>query len=296
MDRLKKDIVDEKAWALVHSMRAEVQKTVEKSKEYFGEIKMLPTRAGMGKVFVYPAKPGQPVFFDIHGGGFVAGKAEEDAGFCSRLNRELGFWVINMEYRLAPEYLCPADKEDIYDMLCYLYGQEEEFPFDRKRMFIGGHSAGGNIAATVSRMLRDEGKFTFLAQVLDCPPLDFATPPQEKYFAPGAVEPEMADIFAVCYCRDEIDYKDSRISPYWQSEEELKGLPDALVISAENDSLRDEAENYARKLMRAGVEVTGKRFPHKRHAFACSDEEGQDYILLYLRKKLMEYEVKCGEV
>ncbi len=285
-------MVDEKAWELVNRMREGDQKTLENMTAYLGEEHALPTRAGNGKVLVYPAKAGAPVFFNIHGGGFVAGKAESDAEFCARLHEVMGIWVINMEYRLAPEYLCPADKEDIYDMLVYLYGDEEEFPFDRSRMFIGGHSAGANIATTVGKMLKDEGKSWFLAQVLNCPPLDFATPPREKYYGEGAVAPEAADVFTICYCADKIGLKDERISPYYLPEEELAGMPDALVISAECDSLRDEAENYARSLMRAGVEVTGKRFPRKCHAFAGSDKEGQDYIFSYLRRKLMEYEGK----
>lgn len=285
------DRVDEKAWELINAMRNEDLKVLENTAIDFGEAHMIPTRTGNGKIFMYSSQPGEPVFFNIHGGGFVAGKAESDAEFCDRLHKELGIWVINMEYRLAPEYICPADKEDIYDMLCYLYEQESKFPFDRKRMMIGGHSAGANIATTVSKMLKDAERFSFLAQILNCPPLDFATPPRKKFYVEGAVEPEAADIFTVCYCSDQVALKDERISPYWLPSEELAGMPDALVISAEFDSLRDEAENYARKLMQAGVEVTGRRFPGKRHAFAGSDKEGQKYIFSYIKRKLEEYTI-----
>lgn len=287
MSSMNTAIVDEKIWGLVKSMREKDREYRERCEENLGEMRKLPTRAGEQKVYVYPAKVGEPVFFNIHGGGFVAGIAEEDAGFCDKLNKALGIWVINMEYRLAPEYLCPADKEDIYDLLCYLYEEKREYPFDRNRMFIGGHSAGANITTTICKQLKDEGKFSFRAQILDCPPLDFVTSPQKKFFAHGAVEPYMADSFAVCYCRDKIEYHDGRISPYWLTEAELSGMPDTLMISAENDSLRDEDENYAQKLMRAGVEVTGKRFSNKKHAFASDDPEGQEFIISYLRKRLL---------
>lgn len=275
-----------KKQALVKQMREEDLKQLEINKADLGQRYYLPTRAGERYILVYPASAGAPAFFNIHGGGFVAGKPESDADFCDKLHRALDIWVFNLDYRLAPETVCPGDKEDVLDLLEAIWERQEEFPFDRKRMAIGGHSAGGNIATTVCRMLRDQGRAPFLAQVLDCPPLDFHTPAKEKYFAEGAVLPESAEIFDACYRPIGMDAKDPAISPLWQSPEELTGMPDALVISAENDSLREEAEDYARTLMRAGVEVTGKRFPGKRHAFACSDTEGQKYMIDYLKRKL----------
>lgn len=283
----KENRVGAKAWELINTMRREDETALQRNTADLGEVREIPTRGGMGRILLYPSEPGKPVFFNIHGGGFVAGRAESDAEFCDKLHRELGIWVINMEYRLAPEAVCPADKEDIYDMLCYLYERKEEYPFDRQRMLIGGHSAGANIAATVSKMLKDDGKFSFLAQVLNCPPLDFATPPREKFFGQGAVEPEAADVFTISYSPPQWDLKDERLSPYWLPAECLTGLPDALVITAEFDSLRDEAEAYAKKLMQAGVEVTGRRFKSKRHAFAGGDPDGQDYIFNYIKWKLV---------
>ncbi len=282
--------MEEKIWNMVNTMRAGDREAVDKSTAEFGLEYKIPTRVGESVVYIYKGAPGAPVFFNIHGGGFVAGEAKEDAPFCEALHRALGIWVVNMEYRLAPEYLCPADKEDIYDMLHYMWEREDQFLFDRNRMLIGGHSAGGNIATTVCWMLKEEGKKPFLAQILNCPPLDFATSPEEKYFAEGAVEPEAARIFTIAYCRDKVGLKDERISPYWQSAEKLTGMPDALIITAENDSLREEAEAYAEKLMQAGVEVTGKRFYGRRHAFAGSDADGQKYMISYIRRKIQEYE------
>lgn len=271
---------------LVKLMREEDLKQLSNNTADLGRRHYLPTRAGERYALVYSAPEGAPAFFNIHGGGFVAGKPESDAEFCDKLHQALNIWVFNLDYRLAPETVCPGDKEDILDLLEAIWERQEEFPFDRKRMAIGGHSAGGNIATTVCRMLRDQGRFPFLAQVLNCPPLDFHTPANKKYFAEGAVLPESAEIFDACYRPTGMGAKDPAISPLWQSPEELKGMPDALIISAENDSLREEAEDYARTLMRAGVEVTGKRFPGKRHAFACSDADGQKYMIDYLKRKL----------
>lgn len=277
---------ESKKMALVKQMREEDLKQIEHNTADLGQRYHLPTRSGERYVLVYPAPEGAPAFFNIHGGGFVAGKPESDAEFCDKLHKALNIWVFNLDYRLAPETVCPGDKEDILDLLEDIWKRQEEFPFDRKKMAIGGHSAGGNIATTVCRMLRDQGRFPFLAQVLNCPPLDFYTPANKKYFAEGAVLPENAEIFDACYRPEGMNAKDSAISPLWQPPEELTGMPDALVISAENDSLREEAEDYARTLMRAGVEVTGKRFPGKRHAFACSEADGQKYMIDYLKRKL----------
>ena len=275
-----------KTQELVARMRKEDCLCRENSTADLGTPVVLPTRAGELKVFVYEAAAGAPVFFNIHGGGFVAGIPEADAGFCAKLHETLQIWVVNLSYRLAPETVCPGDKEDVLDLLEEIWKREAEFPFDRNRMAIGGHSAGGNIATTVCRMLRDQGRYPFLAQVLNCPPLDFFTPAAEKYFAEGAVPPEDAEIFDACYRPEGMDAKDIRISPLWQSPKELTGMPDALVISAEHDSLREEAEAYAEKLMQAGCEVTGKRFPGRRHAFAASEADGQDYMIAYLKRKL----------
>lgn len=277
---------ESKKMALVKQMREEDLKQIENITADLGQRYQMPTRSGERYVLVYPASEGAPAFFNIHGGGFVAGKPELDAGFCDKLHRALDIWVFNLDYRLAPETVCPGDKEDILDLLEAIWKQQDKFPFDRKKMAIGGHSAGGNIATTVCRMLRDQGSSPFLAQVLNCPPLDFHTPANKKYFAEGAVLPESADIFDACYRPEGMSAKDPALSPLWQPPEELTGMPDALVISAENDSLREEAEDYARTLMRAGVEVTGKRFPGKRHAFACSEADGQKYMIDYLKRKL----------
>lgn len=130
---------------LVKLMREEDLKQLSNNTADLGRRHYLPTRAGERYALVYSAPEGAPAFFNIHGGGFVAGKPESDAEFCDKLHQALNIWVFNLDYRLAPETVCPGDKEDILDLLEAIWERQEEFPFDRKRMAIGGIAQGATL-------------------------------------------------------------------------------------------------------------------------------------------------------
>lgn len=275
---------------LIKGMREDDRKRLaDASIPAAGEERFVPVRNGRARILYYPAEAGAPVFINVHGGGFVAGVPEGDDLFCKRVNEQLKIHVVNVEYRLAPEVMFPGDKEDVYDVVSYLCGHPEEYPVDVNRMIIGGHSAGANISTAVCLMAKETGDFRFLAQILDYPPLDLFTPAGQKFYTEGAIPPQIAEVFNACYRKEE-DAKNILCSPYWAQPEELKGLPDALVITCELDSLRDEAEEYAKKLMQAGVEVTGKRFCGAAHGFTMAEDEagiaGQQYMIDYIKRKL----------
>ena len=239
---------------LIKGMREDDRKRLaDSSIPAAGEERFVPVRNGRARILYYPAEAGAPVFINVHGGGFVAGVPEGDDLFCKRVNEQLKIHVVNVEYRLAPEVMFPGDKEDVYDVVSYLCGHPDEYPVDVNRMIIGGHSAGANISTAVCLMAKETGDFRFLAQILDYPPLDLFTPAGQKFYTEGAIPP-------------------------------------ALVITCELDSLRDEAEEYAKKLMQAGVEVTGKRFCGAAHGFTMAEDEagiaGQQYMIDYVKRKL----------
>ena len=119
---------------------------------------------------------------------------------------------------------------------------------------------------------KEKNKFSFKCQILNYPPLDLATSPTEKFYIEGAIPPEIAAMFDKCY-RDEEYAKNPYCSPIFATNEELKNLPPAIVIICEIDSLRDEAEDYVQKLVKAGVETTAKRFYGVRHGFTIADYE-----------------------
>jgi acetyl esterase len=265
---------DDKILEIVKNMRKEGAERVAKS-NVIGEEIFIPTTDGKTRALIYKAKNTKamsPIFFDVHGGGFVTGLPEDDDKFCDEVRNELDITVISIDYRLSPEYKCPTDKNDVYDVVKYVNSHSDEFGIDPNNMSIGGHSAGANISTVVCMMSKDKNEFSFKCQILDYPPLDVATPPTEKFYTEGAIPPEIAAMFDKCY-RDEEDAKNPYCSPVFASNEELKDLPPAIVITCEIDSLRDEAEDYAQKLVKAGVETTAKRFYGVRHGFTIADYE-----------------------
>ena len=256
-----------------------------------GKEIQIPTRAGQARVLYHAARtPNAPAFFNVHGGGFIMGTPESDDKFCHRLCEELDVAVFNIDYRLAPEYPCPNDKEDVYDVIRFVASHSSEFSVDPEKMGVGGHSAGGNISAVVCLMAKEKKEFSLRCQVLDYPPLDLFTDPHEKFYTEGAIPPQVAETFDSCYRKKE-NAKDIYCSPYYATQEQLTGLPPAVVLTCEIDSLRDETEEYGLKLARAGVETTIKRFSGVAHGFTPIKEdrweEGQQLIISFLRKHLL---------
>lgn len=264
----------EETLEIIKSMRRENLDRAQKS-NIVGEEIFIPTREGKTRVLIYKAKDNNtksPVFFDVHGGGFVRGLPEDDDKFCDAVRKELNITVISIDYRLAPEYKCPTDKNDVYDVVSYVSSHNGEFGIDSSNMAIGGHSAGANISTVVCMMSKEKREFSFKCQILDYPPLDLSTPATEKFYTEGAIPPEIATMFDRCY-RAEEHAKNPYCSPVFATTEQLKNLPPAIVLTCEIDSLRDEAEDYAQKLIRAGVETTAKRFYGVRHGFTISSPE-----------------------
>lgn len=243
------------------------------------------------RMLIYKAEQGAPAYFNFHGGGFVMGKPEDDDVFCEKVNKELGVHVFNIDYPLAPENPFPKDKETAYEVIKYVIEYAQELGVDTNKLMIGGHSAGANITAAICLMTQRRKEFSFLFQLLDYPPLDLDMSPEKKFWIEGAIDPKVAEIFNAAY-REQKEAKQSLCSPLFATDEELKGLPDTLIMTCEYDSLREEGEAYASRLMRAGVEVTGKRFLGMYHGFSMIDNdkgrEAMNYMLQYMKRKLMQ--------
>ena len=269
------------------------QRLEEKLLDVQGEEAYIPTRAGETRVLIYaPEADGPvPVYFDVHGGGFIMGHPEDDDEFCQRVCDTLHIMVIGIDYRLAPEYPCPSDKEDVYDVIQYVHDNAAQFGIDPERMAVGGHSAGANISAVIAKWAKERGDFSLRCQILDYPPMDIQTNPYQKFFTEGAIPPQVADMFNDCYI-DRAHAGDSDCSPIYCSDEELMGQCPAVVLTCEIDSLRDEGEEYALRLMKAGVEVTAKRFLGVPHGFTMHEGdpaamEGQLMMIDGLRRYLL---------
>jgi acetyl esterase len=196
---------------------------------------------------------GTLVFF--HGGGFVIGDLESHDAQCRILCAKSEVVVVSVDYRLAPEHPFPAGLEDAEAALGWAMANEEG-PF-----VVGGDSAGGNLAAVVARP-------ELAAQLLIYPVTDMVTEhPSIEENAEGLfLTREDMEWFHGHYLGgDEALRSDPRASPALRGD--LKGLPPALIYTAEYDPLRDDGNAYAEALSAAGVKVVHRCFEGLIHGF-----------------------------
>jgi acetyl esterase len=221
-----------------------------------------------GPVHLRTIRPGSaaetttPAILYLHGGGWVMG----DPTTHDRLVRELavgtGATVIFVDYGRAPEHQYPVAIEQGYAAIRYVSERAREFGVDPTNLAVAGDSAGGNMATVVARLVKQRSGPRIKCQLMFYPvtsaDLDTASYTQ---FADGPwlTRPAM-QWFWDQYLPDQSKRKESNASPLFASLDELAGLPPALVITAENDVLRDEGEAYGRKLMEAGVNTIVTRY------------------------------------
>ncbi|WP_336081820.1 alpha/beta hydrolase [Thalassospira sp. CH_XMU1448-2] len=210
-----------------------------------------------------------PVIVYFHGAGWVMG----DKGTHDRLVRELAVRanaaLVFVDYERSPEHRYPVAIEQDYAVTKYVAEHAEQLNVDPTRLAIAGDSVGGNMTAVVSLLAQERKGPAITAQVLFYPVTD-ANFDNGSYtsFAngPWLTRPAM-EWFWNQYLPEGIDRTDPKITPIHATQDQLAGQAPALVITAENDVLRDEGEDYARKLSQAGVDVTVTRYNGTIHDF-----------------------------
>jgi acetyl esterase len=207
-----------------------------------------------------------PVYFDLHGGGFVLGGAEMDAAMNVELSGRIGCKVVSIDYAKAPAFPYPAAVNQVYAVVRHVYENAAKYLIDAAKMAIGGYSAGGNLATVCCMKAKKEGKFQLVGQVLNYPPLDLSTPAWDKPRPRGSISPAMASMFDACY-RDTAQAMDPFISPVYAAIKDLRGLPTALFILGGRDSLHDEGLKYRAMLEAAGVATECHEYPNAAHGF-----------------------------
>ncbi len=225
------------------------------------------------RIYTPPGDDPFPVVAWIHGGGFWMGdELEMWDGTCSRLALASGAIVASIGYRVAPEDPFPAAVEDSFAGLRFVADHAGEWGGDASRLAVMGGSAGGNLAAVMAQLARDEGGPALLYQVLIVPTVVAEGDAMEsrRLFAKG-YGLDGVDRMIAAYLPEAADRRDPRASPLLA--ERFDGLPPALVATAEFDPLRDEGERYAERLSAAGVEVTLRRFDGTIHGFLGSSDD-----------------------
>jgi len=173
--------------------------------------------------------------------------------------------VVSVDYRLAPEHVFPAAFDDAVTATRWVYDNAAMLTIDPARIFVGGDSAGGNLAAVTALALRDDGDIKLRAQILTYPIVDLTFDYDPRFEKGVALTNGGMRDFIDHYVPDVAQRRDWRCSPYFAPS--LKGLPPALIILAGFDPLYDEGEIYAGRLKAEGVPVTVTRFPGQMHGF-----------------------------
>lgn len=230
------------------------------------------TKAGNVPVRIYTpvdaAEFGVLVFF--HGGAFFSGSLETHDGIARSIADASGYKVISVGYRLAPEAQFPAGLDDCYSVVKWVVDNAAYLKWDGRRLAVAGDSSGANFATVVAAMAHDDGLDAITQQILLYPSVDLDFD-LERYpsLTENAVGKGLETItlkpFNSYYINSGADPADSRVSPI--KRESLRGLPEALVVTAENDPLRDEGELYAHQLVEAGVSTQLSRYEGATHGF-----------------------------
>jgi acetyl esterase len=212
-------------------------------------------------------KPG--VLFFVHGGVWIVGNFANH----QRLLRDLvvgsGQIGVFVEYTPLPQAKFPTQLEESYAALKWTAAHAGEFGADGSRIAVAGNSVGGDMSAALTLMAKDRKGPKIRYQVLLIPATDASvdTASYREYGTGRFLARAFMKYGWDLYAPDAKTRDNPYVSPLRASLAELKGLPPALVITAENDPLRDEGEAYARKLKDAGVDVTAVRYNGVIHDF-----------------------------
>ncbi|MFL1512936.1 alpha/beta hydrolase [Pseudomonas prosekii] len=220
---------------------------------------------------VRPAKvKGQlPVFMFFHGGGWVLG----DYPTHQRLIRDLvvgsGAVAVYVNYTPSPEAQYPTAINQAYAATRWVAEHGKEIGVDGQRLAVAGNSVGGNMAAVVALMAKEQKTPALRFQLLMWPVTNaqFDSASYQQFAEGHFLTKGMMNWFWDSYTKDPAQRAQIHASPLQASAEQLKGLPAALVQTAEFDVLRDEGEAYARHLDAAGVPVTAVRYNGMIHDF-----------------------------
>jgi acetyl esterase len=210
-----------------------------------------------------------PLLVFYHGGGWAIGDLDTHDALCRRTCRDADVQVLSIDYRLAPEHPAPAGVEDAFAAFRWAHEHAEELGAIRGKVAVGGDSAGGNLAAVVSQLARDDGGPSPVLQWLMYPRTDFTAQTRSlSLFAEGFLLTKRdIDWFESHYLRGSgVEPTDPRISPLLA--DSLAGLPPALIATAGFDPLRDEGDRYAAALSAAGTPVDLRSMGSLTHGFA----------------------------
>jgi acetyl esterase len=208
-----------------------------------------------------------PALVFFHGGGWTIGDLDTHDVVCRQFAAGARCAVFSVDYRLAPEHPFPAAVEDCFFATRHVCAHSRELNVDPTRVAVGGDSAGGNLAAVISLMARDEAGPPLCGQLLIYPATDqrCAFPSHERNAEGYLLTRDAIRFFRAGYLPNAADRTDWRASPLLAASH--AGLPPAFVLTAGYDPLIDEGRAYAERLAAAGVPVAYREYSDMVHGF-----------------------------
>jgi acetyl esterase/lipase len=244
-------------------------------------------------VKLYIMKPSQmsgrpSVLLFIHGGVWIVGNFENHRRLLRDLVVGSGQIGVFVEYTSLPEAKFPTQLDQCYAALQWVARHAQEFGADGSRIAVAGNSVGGNMAAALALMSKDRGgpRISFQALLIPATDASVDTGSYREYGTGRFLARSFMKYGWDLYAPDAKTRDNPYVSPLRATLDQLKGLPPALVITAENDPLRDEGEAYARKLKAAGVTVAAVRYNGTIH----------DFVLLNAIRKVPSTEAAIDQI
>jgi acetyl esterase len=213
-----------------------------------------------------------PLCVWLPGGGWVLDTLDVSGPALSRLAADTPCAVAAVRYRLAPEHRFPTPLDDCLAASRWLVEHGGQLGFDASQIAVGGTSAGANLAAALTLASRDSRTPRLALQILVYPPLLHGSD-SDSMRGDGSPSLDRRDVdwcWSHYLARAE-DGANPLASPLLATD--LSGLPPALVVTAEHDPLRDEAELYADRLRTSGVDVEEVRILGATHGFFSGTDE-----------------------
>jgi acetyl esterase len=218
----------------------------------------------IGLRIVRPQGPGGalPVVMCFHGGGWMLGDRETHDRLVREIVTGAQAIVAFVEFARSPQAKYPIAIEQAYTATSWIAEHGTAFGVDPSRLAVAGDGTGGTLATVTTLLAKERGGPPIAFQVLLYPvtDADFETPSYRECGAGGYwLTRETMQWFWDSYVPAP-ERQEFTVSPLRASLEQLRGLPPALIVTCEQDVVRDEGEAYAHKLMVAGVPVRATRY------------------------------------
>lgn len=224
---------------------------------------------GSVRLRIYAPKNAQeilPAIVYYHGGGWVIGSVDSYDDTAAALAAQAGAVVVSVAYRQAPEHKFPVAHNDSYAAYKWVIKHAKKLRIDADRVAVAGESAGGNLAAAVSMMARDEGFQMPVHQLLIYPVAgyDFQTASYQEHATAKPLDRATMQWFFDMYLKTAEDGRSPWISLVHA---DLNSLPVTTIIRAQIDPLHSEGSMLEQKLLAAGVAVAARDFDGVTHEF-----------------------------